>query len=752
MATEVGAPPPSPAAADGGALPASYRINEYEIERPLGGGGFGITYLARDGNLNLPVAIKEYFPNDLALRGPNHTVLVRAGQTEVQEQYDWGLERFLDEARALATFRHPNIVRVLRYFRDNGTAYIVMEYESGLSLKRWVPQNAPLTQKLLLAIVRPLLDGLEQVHKSGFLHRDIKPDNIYVRADGSPVLLDFGSARRVATNKELTNIVSPGFAPFEQYHSQGHQGPWTDIYSLGAVMYWMVTGKKPVESAARVKTDSMLPASSLAEASVYGEAMLRAIDWAMQPEEGRRPQTVAEFRAALLGAEQSDNASGATQVLPDRKGMAAAGFAPSMPASGGSAAQRRNLLGTILFLDLVGYSIRSVDDQVAVKKLFNELIAKALRGVAEDSRIAIDTGDGAAICFMGDPEEALHSALLLRDLLTQKYGTVLSARIGLHMGPVRVISDINDRVNVIGDGINVAQRVMDFAQPNQVLVSRAYYDVISRITDDTADMFQYLGQHEDKHGRMHEVYSVETAQRGDTRKEGPSTGHTQTVPITGEVLDEELMHEVEVELARYIGPLAKVLVKKASPLAQTVEQLREALAPSIQEPKSREQFLAGHPHHSHPTHSHSTPISRPSRAGVTEPRGFTQPRSNLTQPRANLTQPRSVPGPRSAPQPVSQPRSGGQHTQSVTGFTRAAPISSRSGPGPAELTNEEMQALELALGKFIGPMARIVVKKEAGRAGTLKDFIHALGENIDQSGQREAFVQAARKALPRRPI
>ena len=122
---------------------------------------------------------------------------MRGGNAEHQEQYDWGLERFLDEARALATFRHPNIVRVLRYFRENGTAYIVMEYESGLSLKRWVPQNAPLSQRALLSIVYPLLDGLEAVHKTGFLHRDIKPDNIYVRADGTPVLLDFGAARRV---------------------------------------------------------------------------------------------------------------------------------------------------------------------------------------------------------------------------------------------------------------------------------------------------------------------------------------------------------------------------------------------------------------------------------------------------------------------------------------------------------------------------------------------------------------------------
>ncbi|TWO66958.1 protein kinase [Caenimonas sedimenti] len=737
------APPAAKAGGDASALPANYRIHEYEIERPLGGGGFGITYLARDGNLNLPVAIKEYFPNDLATRGANHTVLVRGGQQETQDQYVWGLERFLDEARALATFRHPNIVRVLRYFRDNGTAYIVMEYETGLALKRWVPQNAPLSQRLLLSIVRPLLDGLEQVHKSGFLHRDIKPDNIYVRADGSPVLLDFGSARRVQSNRELTNIVSPGFAPFEQYHSQGNQGPWTDIYSLGAVMYWMVTGKKPMESAARVKSDTMLPASAVAESSVYGEAVLHAIEWAMTPEETRRPQSVTEFRVALESAGAVDTGDH-TQLLPDRKTMAAAGFAPSLPASGGAAA-RRNLLGTILFLDLVGYSIRSVDDQVAVKKLFTELITKALRGVPEDTRIAIDTGDGAAICFMGDPEEAMHSALLLRDLLSQKYGTVLQARIGLHMGPVRVIQDINDRVNVIGDGINVAQRVMDFAQPNQILVSRAYYDVISRITDDTAEMFEYRGQYEDKHGRMHEVYAVEPAKTGTTKREGPATGYSQTVPVASVPLDDDAVHEIEVELARHIGPLSKVLVKKARALAQTPEQLREALAPSIQEPKAREMFLAGHHGHSQPPNSQSMPLSgsRPN---------TTQPRSSATQPRANPSQPRSGPSQPSQPSQPSGPR--GDHagdtrrsmTQTTTGFTRAAPVS-----GPAlDLTAEELQGVELALGRFIGPMARIVLKKESARSGNLKDLVAALTGHIDQQGQRDEFVAACHKALSRR--
>ncbi|HSV45361.1 MAG TPA: serine/threonine-protein kinase, partial [Ramlibacter sp.] len=418
--------PPSPPTTDAACLPVGYRMHEYQMEKPLGGGGFGITYLAKDANLDLPVAIKEYFPSDLVTRAADQSVQVRAGSEETQRTYDWGLERFLDEARALATFRHPNIVRVLRYFKQNGTAYIVMEYESGLPLKRWVPQNAPLTQRSLLSIIYPLLDGLEAVHKTGFLHRDIKPDNIYVRADGTPVLLDFGAARRVSANQEMTNIVSPGFAPFEQYHSQGRQGPWTDIYSLGAVMYWMATGKKPLESAARVQKDGMLPASSLAEIAVFGPALLHAIEWAMQPDEARRPQTVPAFRAAIQGSELPDSELRAPAASAARPGALAplGNTRPSgAPASTStsttsSASARRNLLCTIMSLDLVGYSVRSVDDQVAIKKLFHEMIGKSLRGVPQETRISIDTADGAAICFMGDPEEALHSAMLLRDLMS----------------------------------------------------------------------------------------------------------------------------------------------------------------------------------------------------------------------------------------------------------------------------------------------------------------------------------------------
>ncbi len=283
------------------ALPAGYSLHEFTIESVLGCGGFGITYLVRDNNLQCRAAIKEYLPNDLAVRSSGQTVCAR---TESDTHgYRIGLDGFLAESRVLASFRHPNIVRVTRFFEANNTAYMVMDYEKGEPLRDWLKQHGPIPEAQLLKMFLPLLEGLDVVHRARVLHRDIKPANIYVREeDGSLVLLDFGAARYASSgdSRSLTSIVTPGFAPLEQYHKHGAQGPWSDLYALGGVLYWAVTGEKPLEAPSRVRSDAMPSAVSLAKGRYSGH-LLRAIDWALTPDEADRPKSVSQFKAVLTG-------------------------------------------------------------------------------------------------------------------------------------------------------------------------------------------------------------------------------------------------------------------------------------------------------------------------------------------------------------------------------------------------------------------------------------------------------------------
>ncbi|MBL8382821.1 MAG: protein kinase [Burkholderiales bacterium] len=280
------------------ALPSGFALNEYRIESTLGVGGFGVTYLARDANLDLRVAIKEYMPGDLALRNADHSVSVKSDQA--RDTFRWGRERFLEESRTLASFKHDNIVRVMRFFEANQTAYMVMEFVAGMPLNDWVAARRPPSQEAILKLALPLLDGLEVVHRGGYLHRDIKPANIFIRDDGRPVLIDFGSARATRGSPDLTAIVTPGYAPLEQYHAQGNQGPWSDLYSVGAVLYWLVTGQKPLEAAARARSDPLVPALEAGDRRRYSEALLRAVDWALAPAEEQRPQSAARLKEALL--------------------------------------------------------------------------------------------------------------------------------------------------------------------------------------------------------------------------------------------------------------------------------------------------------------------------------------------------------------------------------------------------------------------------------------------------------------------
>lgn len=295
------------------ALPPGFRLHEYRIDGVLGQGGFGITYVATDVNLNTRVAIKEYLPEEIAFRKSGQTV--SAHSSRYRDRYQSGLDSFLVEGRTLATFRHPNIVRVARFFEAHQTAYMVLEYERGSPLKTWWPQHATLGERDLIQLLDPLLDGLSVVHRAGFLHRDIKPDNIQVRrGNGSLVLLDFGSARQAVGSQQETDVaITPGYAPIEQYED-GEQGAWTDIYAFGATLYWLVSGKKPPESidrqmaVQRGEPDPLLPTTQAAQgrqSPPYSAQFYAAIDWALQLDAQARPQDIAQWRQALFAAHTS---------------------------------------------------------------------------------------------------------------------------------------------------------------------------------------------------------------------------------------------------------------------------------------------------------------------------------------------------------------------------------------------------------------------------------------------------------------
>jgi serine/threonine protein kinase len=285
------------------ALPPGARLLWYRIERVLGQGAFGITYLAMDDNLHRAVAVKEYLPGHLARREADDTV--RALTAELAPEYAAGLRRFLIEARTLARFEHPNIVRVHNVFEHLGTACMIMQYEEGTGLDVLLRQRRRLGEAELLAWLPGLLDGLDAIHAQGIVHRDIKPANVLIRPTGEPVLLDFGSARQASTDeaRTLTNFVSPGYAAIEQYAGKSDsQGPWTDIYGLGATLYRAMAGRAPPDAVERShalaqREADTYQAGAAPDLGAYSAAFVAAIDHALQFRAQDRPQTVAAWRA-----------------------------------------------------------------------------------------------------------------------------------------------------------------------------------------------------------------------------------------------------------------------------------------------------------------------------------------------------------------------------------------------------------------------------------------------------------------------
>ncbi len=283
-------------------LPPRTILNgSYLVGRALGQGGFGITYLAWDLNLNRKLAVKEYFPRELCTRARDECT-VQPLTPRSREAYESGLRKFLDEGRALASFQdHPGIVSTLVFFQENGTAYIVMAYMEGLTFKQYLEQQGgKIDFEPALNMLTPVIDTLKEVHRVGMLHRDISPDNIYVTRNGQVKLLDFGNARYAMgeQSQSLDVILKPGYAPEEQYRSRGRQGPWTDVYALSATLYRAVTGQTPSPAPDRMAQDDLVSPSRLGIVirPQAENALLKAL--ALRQED--RFQSVDDFQNALM--------------------------------------------------------------------------------------------------------------------------------------------------------------------------------------------------------------------------------------------------------------------------------------------------------------------------------------------------------------------------------------------------------------------------------------------------------------------
>src|SRR5712691_3790125 len=300
-------------------IPVGTQLENYRIVRLLASGGFSFVYLAHDEN-EAPVAIKEYLPSTLALRA-NGESYPRIPEQDLAT-FRVGMKSFFEEGRALAGLSHPNIVRVLNFFRANETVYLVMRYERGRTLHDHIGRHrGALEEAWIRATFAQLLNGLREVHTNKLLHLDIKPGNVYLRNDGTPLLIDFGAARQALSEEDMKRLptYTPGFAAPEQ-HVHRELGPWSDIYAVGATLYACLAAAAPQPANQRLENDQLVPASR-SWAGAYSKDLLGIIDWCLKLDPLQRPQSVFALQKALVGERRSRSRDAKEPLLGKLRGM-----------------------------------------------------------------------------------------------------------------------------------------------------------------------------------------------------------------------------------------------------------------------------------------------------------------------------------------------------------------------------------------------------------------------------------------------
>lgn len=403
------------AARMGNALALGTRMGEFEITGLVGEGGFGIVYLAHDHSLDRRVALKEYMPSEMARRTPGGAVSVRSERHV--ETFETGRRSFVNEARLLARFDHPSLVKVYRFWEANGTAYMVMPYYEGVTLTTALRNlGAPPNEAWLRKLLSQVLDALAVIHAERCYHRDIAPDNILMLPEGTPVLLDFGAARRVVGDASniLTVILKPGYAPIEQYAEDPSlkQGPWTDLYALASVAHFAIMGRAPVPATARVLSD---PQKALVEAAAgrYSEAFLSGLDAALSVRPEERPLNIAEFRDAL--------GCGPLQSHPALRGYAATGVGTVRTGAAPSAAPKpqppHSQMKTVVPAtgqSTTGTSIQPGTDDAHIEKLLAGYIGPLARIIIARARKSTSSRDEMLRAAANAIDNEAHRAAFLR--------------------------------------------------------------------------------------------------------------------------------------------------------------------------------------------------------------------------------------------------------------------------------------------------------------------------------------------------
>ena len=541
------------------ALTTGALIGRFELLREIGQGGFGVVYEARDRELGRLVAFKA----------------VRAGPRRTVRE-----ERLLCEAETAARLSHPNIVTLFDVGRAPQGPYLVMELLRGCTLaSRPDPGPVPVREALRIAI--EVAKGLAHAHAHGVVHRDLTPGNIFLCEDGQVKLLDLGLAHAFGHRK--IDGGTPSYMAPEQRRC-APEDERTDVFAMGVILFEMLTGELPfrAESWKSLPESATAPGVDVPRQPAFAELIAQMLS--IDPV--RRPRDAGEVLAALTVFAQEaelERAAGSPPV-PRRR----------LPRQSGEHARtERTCVCSVLSIEIVRYSEQSVEIQAAWKARFNARLASSIRTVPEADRVVLDSGSTVAVCFLGDPEAAILGASDLIGSVAREETTSGSMRVraALHLGPVKLVKDINGNLNALGEGLSVAQRMMAFAHENQVLASRSFHEVATCLSVAYRSLFAHVGVRRDELMREHALYELRLPGEA-TRGPGATRPLSEESPLSPTpTLDAGFEAVIERRAAHILGPIAHHLARTVGARATSPRELAEALAAFMPQSEEREAFL-----------------------------------------------------------------------------------------------------------------------------------------------------------------